>query len=132
MAFFSSICFGQTANTYVNVMPLATQTSTTINSPTQQNFNYRGGHFIISVTTVAAGTYTPHIQGFNATDGKWYDILVGLAISANGDTVLKVYPGIAEIPNGAANDILPQTWRIQMIGASTPSAIFSVDAYLEL
>lgn len=132
MCFVSSFAFSQVANTTYTPLPQATQTATTVNSPVQMNYNYRGGHFIINVVTATSGTYTPHIQAQDDSSGIWYDILVGSAISASGITILKVYPGIGAIANGTANDILPKTWRIQLVGASTPNMVISVDAYLEL
>lgn len=122
----------QITNTTFTPLPQATQTAATVNSLPQTNNSYRGGHFIINVITVTSGTYTPHVQGYDPASGLWYDILVGSAISASGTTVLKVYPGIGVVANGSASDILPLTWRIQLIGASTPSMIMSVDAYMEI
>lgn len=132
LCFFCSLSHGQMANTSSSPLSLATYTATTVNSTNQQNFNYRGGHFIINVVTVNSGTYTPHIQGYDPTSGIWYDILVGTAISSPGLTVLKIYPGITAASNVSVSDILPQIWRVQLIGGSTPSIIISVDAYLEL
>lgn len=122
----------QVTNTASTPLPSATYTVTTVNSGDQVNSSYRGLHIIVSVATATSGTYTPHIQGKDPVSGVYYDILVGSAISATGTTVLKVYPGIAVLANGAASDILPQTWRVQLIGASTPSMVLSVEAYLEL
>jgi len=127
----ANISNAQQANTSVTPLPLTTQTAATVNSPSQTNTNYRGGHFIIKVVTATSGTYTPRIQGYDPISQAWYDILVGSAISAAGTTVLKVYPGIGVVANGSASDILPLTWRVQLIGASTPNMIFSVSAYLE-
>lgn len=128
-------CFAasaQVTNTTAVPLPAATYTATTVNSPDQVNGNYRGVHIIINVVTATSGTYTAHVQGKDPVTGLYYDILVGSAISSAGVTVLKVYPGIAVLANGAASDIIPQTWRVQMIGASTPSAVLSVSAYMEI
>jgi len=132
MCFVSSFAFAQVANTNYTPLPQATQTATTVNSPVQTNYNYRGGHFIINVMTVTGGTYTPHIQAQDPISFTWYDILVGPTISASGITILKIYPGIGVVTNGSASDILPLTWRVQLIGASTPNMMISVDVYLEL
>jgi hypothetical protein len=129
------LCFSamaQITNTTYTPLPQATQTATTVNSLAQSNTSYRGGHFIVTVVTATSGTYTPHIQGYDPASGLWYDILIGSAISAVGTTVLKVYPGIGVVANGSASDVLPLTWRVQLIGASTPSMVISVDAYLEI
>jgi len=122
----------QITNTTYTPLPSALQTAATVNSGVQQNANYRGGHFIINVSSYNIGTYTPHIQGLDPVSGNWYDILVGPGISAIGTTIIKVYPGIGASTNAASPDILPLNWRVQLIGTSTPSMTISVDAYLEL
>lgn len=125
-------CAAQVANQFTTVLPATAQTGATVNSPAQQNFNFRGAHFVIYVSAYTSGTYTPHIQGYDAVSGQWYDILVGTGITAIGETIIKVYPGIAGTANAAANDILPTTWRVQLIGTSTPAMTISVGAFLEL
>jgi len=118
------------ANVQASLFPLAAQTATTLTSNDQQNASWKGLHVIVNVTSYTSGTYTPHIQGEDEY-GNYYDILVGPAISATGITVLKVYPGIATLANGAASDLLPAVWRVQLVGATTPSMTISVDANLE-
>lgn len=130
--FYCSFSYGQVVNAIYTPLPLANQTATTVNSPVQQNFNFRGGHFIINCSSFVSGTYTPHIQGMDPISGIWYDILVGSAISSVGITILKIYPGIGSTANASSSDILPQIWRVQLVGASTPSMVISVDAFLEL
>lgn len=132
LCFACASCFAQVTNTSGSPLPLATYTAATVNSPDQLNYNYRGAHIIINVVTVTSGTYTPHIQAKDPISGLYYDLLVGTAISASGVTVLKVYPGIATLSNGSASDILPSVWRVQLIGASTPSMVLSVWSDLEL
>lgn len=130
LVFISSLACAQTSNATYTPFPSATQTAATVNSGQQSNSNYRGGHFIVNVSTATSGNYTPHIQGQDPVSGAWYDVLVGPAISTTGTTILKVYPGIGIVTNGAAPDILPAVWRVQLIGASTPNMALSVDAYL--
>jgi hypothetical protein len=125
-------CMAQVANQFETVLPAIAQTAATVNSPTQQNFNFRGGHFVVYVSAYTSGTYTPHIQGYDAISGQWYDILVGTGISAIGENVVKIYPGISGTTNVAANDILPSVWRVQLIGTSTPAMTISVGVFLEL
>lgn len=132
LCFACMACFAQVTNVAGNPLPSGTYTATTVNSPDQLNFNYRGGHIIINVVTATSGNYTPHIQAKDPNSGLYYDVLVGSAISTSGVTVLKVYPGIATLANGSASDILPSVWRVQLIGASTPSMVLSVWCELEL
>lgn len=130
------LCFStmaqQLSNTTFTPLPFGTYTATTVNSIDQVNYNYRGAHIIINVTTATSGNYTPHIQAKDPVSGLYYDLLVGTAISSAGVTVLKIYPGMTATANVSASDMLPLTWRVQMIGASTPSAVFSVSAFLGL
>lgn len=119
-------------NTGANIFQPTAMTAATVNSNDQFNPNSRGLHLIVTVSSFTSGSYTPHIQGEDpANPGNYYDILVGSPIVALGTTVLKVYPGIGTLANGAASDILPLTWRVQLVGASTPSMTLSVSANLE-
>lgn len=125
-------CVAQVANQFGTPLPSTAQTALTVNSTDQSNFNYKGGHFIITVTAYTSGTYTPHIQGKDPSTGQYYDILVGSGISAIGTNVIKIYPGIGTSANAASPDILPSVWRVQLIGTSTPAMTIQVDAFLDL
>ena len=125
-----TLASAQVSNQTVNPLPLASYTSNTVNSPDQTNYNFRGGHFIVNISSYISGNYTPHIQAKDPVSGVYYDVLIGTALSANGTTVLKVYPGIGVSANGSASDTLSLTWRVQLVGASTPSMTVSVDAFL--
>lgn len=129
---FASIAHAQTINTTAIPLVSTAQTATTVNSVDQSNLVALGGHFVVNVSAFTSGTYTPHVQGKDPVSGAYYDILVGPAIGATGTTILKVYPGIGAIANAASPDILPLTWRVQLIGASTPSMMISVAVYLDL
>jgi hypothetical protein len=126
------LCFGQLSNQHIVLLPMSAQTSLMVNSSTCENPGFLGGHIIINVSSYTSGTYTPHIQGFDGTSGQWYDILIGTGMSGIGYTVLKVYPNISPLTNGAANDILPIKWRIQLVGTNTPNMVISVSANMEL
>ena len=96
-------------------------------SAAQVNYNARGVHVIINVSAYpAAASVVPTIQGYDPLSASYYDILTGAAIVATGYTVLKVYPGIGAIVNGAASDILPRNWRINMAHADADSITYSV------
>jgi hypothetical protein len=130
LSFICSLSFAQVSNETVIPFESGQQTAATVNSIGFPSNNHKGGHFVINVTTATSGTYTPHIQGKDPISGTYYDVLVGPAISTTGTTILKIYPGINAIANGASSDILPSVWRIQLIGASTPNMALSVAAYL--
>lgn len=131
LLFACSFAHAQTSNQSMTVLPSAAYTATTVNSGAINNTSWKGGHVIVNISAFTGGTYTPHVQAQDPVSLVWYDILVGTALGATGTTILKVYPGIGVIANGSASDILPLTWRVQMIGASTPNMTFSVSAYLE-
>lgn len=130
--FISSVCNAQMVNGSAILLSATAETGTTINLPSQFNSNYRGTQVVINVSAYTSGNYTPHIQGLDIVSGNWYDILVGQSISSTGETIIKVYPGIGALLNAATPDILPQQWRVQLIGASTPSMTISVSAFLEI
>lgn len=101
--------------------------SSTTASGAKTNHNHRGAHFIIDVSDIETdATLTPTIQGRDSISSNYYDILTGLEITTVGTHVLKVYPGIGQIPNGAASDILPRTFRINMVYGGTDDITYSV------
>lgn len=106
----------------------ATVNSADLNDPTAEAV-----HVIVDVTAVSgtSPTLTPKLQGKDPASGVYYDVLVGAAITATGTTVLKLGPGITAIPNLAASDFLPDTWRVRLeIGGTTPSFTCTVGAVL--
>ena len=117
-------------NAQVNVIPAAVQTATQINSSDIFNPSYRGVHLVVTISGYTSGTYTATIQGKNNSTGNYYDLLVGPVMNANGQTVLKIHPGITSSVNGASADSLPSTWRVQLNGALSPNMTVSVDAML--
>lgn len=121
----------QLQNLATQILPSAARTATPVDSVDQTNSGWRGVHVIINVTAYTSGTYTPYIQAKDPVSGTYYSILVGPAISATGLTVLKIYPGMATIANGASADFLPRIWRVRFVGASSPSMTFSVGAFLQ-
>jgi hypothetical protein len=103
----------------------------TVDSDDQSDPNAEAVHVAINVTSVTATpSVLPRIQGKDPESGVYYDVLVGLAITATGMTVLKVGPGLAPVANGAAADYLPDTWRVRMEHADADSITYSVGAVL--
>lgn len=103
----------------------------TNSSAVKDNYAHRGGHFIIDVTVVpGTDTVTPKIEGYDPRSGKYYTILEGAAIVATGTTILKVYPGIGAVANGAASDVLPPAWRVTMTHSAASDFTYSVSANL--
>lgn len=117
-------------NAELTLLASAARTAT-LDSPDQDNPEAKGVHVIIDVTLdPALASVVPTIQGKDPASGKYQDILEGVAITATGTTVLKVYPGIAASANVAASDILPKTWRVRMAHADADSITYSVGANL--
>lgn len=103
----------------------------TVDSPDQSDPNAEGCHLLINVTAkTSSPSVVPRIQGKGPVSGVYYDILVGNAITATGLTVLKVGPGISPVPNGAAADYLPDTWRVRLEHANSDSITYSVGVVL--
>lgn len=116
------------SNTGFDLLASAARTAT-IQSGNIDNYNWRGVHVIIDVTAVSGtGSVTPVIQAIDFTSGKFYDLLVGPAITATGLTVIKLYPGIVASANASASDILPRRWRVEVRHADASSYTYSVGA----
>lgn len=91
----------------------------------------RGVHVVIDVTAVTSTpSVVPTIDGYDPLSGKWYNLLTGAAITATGTTVLKIYPGITAVANGAASDVVPDVFRVVCTHADSDSATYSVAAHL--
>ncbi len=106
---------------------LASGIYTAANTMAITNSNFKGGHFIISVTTMTLGSLVPMIQGIDAS-GILYDILIGPTITAVGTYVLKIYPGITEIVSGAVSDILPYSSQLVITPSTSDSITYSATA----
>lgn len=120
----------QRGNHAINLLGSAARTANTTTG-NQINYNARGLHIITNITAVSgAASITVTIQGWDESADIWYDILIGTANAAIGREVLKVYPGIGEVPNGAASDILPYQWRVSIAHATADSITYSVGANL--
>ena len=86
-------------------------------------------HLTIEVTSITSTPIlTPSIEGVTGPLGNVYTVLLGAAISATGITVLKIGPGIGQVANGAAADMLPDVWRVVVAVADTDSATYSIEA----
>lgn len=113
----------------VQMLPSAARTASQNSHVVGMHADESGAHIVIDVTAVAATpSVVPTVEGYDSVSGKWYDILVGVAITATGTTVLKVGPGIGAVANGAANDFLPAQWRVAFVAADADSMTYSVAA----
>lgn len=121
----------QTANQELRLSASAART-TGFSTADQTNTAWRGGHFIFNITAYNGGAFTPTIQGKDPVSGNYYTILAGSAQNTTGTVVLKVYPGITAAANASVSDILPKTWRINVVNTTTPvSFTYSIGGVLE-
>jgi len=88
---------------------------------------WKGAHIIIDVTAiVTAPSVVFTVRGKDDVSGNYYDLLVSAAITATGQTVLKVYPGALAVANLVANDSLPETFMVHAEHANADSITYSV------
>lgn len=91
---------------------------------------YTGCVLIIDVTAISATpSVVPKIEGV-AASGAVYPLLTGAAITATGQTALKIYPGITASANVAVSDVLPQTIKVTLTHGDADSITYSVDLVL--
>jgi hypothetical protein len=113
-------------NFNAEIMASASRTATTSSSDIK-NSGHIGGHIIIDVTVLTAGaSIVPTIQGKDSVSGKYYTLLTGVAITATGTTVYRIYPGIVAVTNLAISDILPSEFRVVMTAADTKAVTYSI------
>jgi hypothetical protein len=115
------------SNKNVALLASASRTVTTP-SPTQLNDSRRGCHVTVDITvnTGGLGSITATIEGQDPASGKWYTILASAVLTAVGTVVLRVYPGLVVAANLAANDILPRTWRVNVVANNANPVTYSV------
>ena len=107
--------------------------SADIASADQVNDHGRGVTVWISVSSiVATPSIIVSIQRKDPISGTYSDILASAAITAVGNIVLRLYPGIAAVANQAASDILPRTWRVYVSHADADQISYSVAACVEV
>ena len=115
------------------LLPSAVRTTTAaVNSTDRANTGaWAGVTVVLDISTYTAGTFTPTIQGKDPLSGKYYTILAGTgrATSTGSPFIMKVFPGAAA-GSDVANDQLPGTWRISVLGSGGPNAQYSVSCWL--
>lgn len=103
----------------------------TTNSADQTNYSARGVKVGINISA-SSGTISVvvNIQGKDAASGTYYTIASTAALVGTGFVSLTVYPGITAAANSAVADVLPRTWRVQVVSGAgvTPSVTATVGA----
>ncbi len=90
-----------------------------------------GVHLMIKVTNAPGGgqTLVPTIYGVNYFDGL-YPLLTGNAITATGEYLLKIAPGLLSIPGVVASDFVPDKWGVGMLHSGAGPWTYSASANL--
>jgi hypothetical protein len=85
--------------------------------------------FVIDVTAVTATpTITATIEGKDPLSGAFYAILVDTGITATGTTFLQVGHTIIAAANVAANNFLPDEYRVTVTHTDADSITYSISA----
>jgi hypothetical protein len=86
----------------------------------------------VSLVPGSAPSVVFTVQGKDPISGTYYTILASAAITGTGLTVLRVFPGGPVTANLAANDTLPEDWRVTATHGNANSLTYTVGAqYLE-
>lgn len=114
----------------LTIFPSAARTASA-DSGDLKNHQHRGVHVVIDATAAAA---TPSvvfaIQGKCPLSGVYYTILASAAVTGVSTTVLRVFPGATAAANLAANDMIPENWRVLATAGDADSLTYSISACL--
>lgn len=91
-------------------------------------FQKYSAHIIIDVTAQSGGSFIPSIQNYDKASNKYYDVLVGKAISTTGMTNLRIGPDYAPKANLVAKDFLTQKWKLLLTHQNSNSITYSCGA----
>jgi hypothetical protein len=102
--------------------------TTTQATADQTNYNGRCVKVVLDMTTVGTGSVTPTIQGKDAASGKYYTLLAGAAVVTNVTNVYTVCPGVTATANVSASDVLPRTWRVNVVANNANPTTYTLGA----
>lgn len=109
----------------------ASNVTTTQTSGLQTNYNARGAIIVLDMIDASASpSITLSVLGVEPVTGTTWTILTGVAVTANGASVYRIYPGLIPISNATVNDILPRSWQIQVVANNANSATYMVCAII--
>lgn len=101
------------------------------NSPSFTGTDARTLTVIVDATDAAA---TPSvvftIERYNPIGGDWTTVLASAAVTAAGNTVLTVGPGLPATANVSANTSVPHVWRVTATAGDADALTYSVYAEL--
>jgi hypothetical protein len=104
----------------------ANRTATTTTADRRCDGNYLRVRTVVTVDPEAA-SITPKIQRKNP-DGTYTDVLVDAAITAVGESILEVGPGLTAAANATANALISGPYRIIVTHADGDDITYSVTA----
>lgn len=92
----------------------------------------KGGRFYVNVSAISgvSASVTVSVVEYNASTGlDGNTILATAALTATGQVVLDVYPGLTASANAVANQVLTNfRLKVAMSNTTTPSATVEIDA----
>ena len=114
------------ANEEISILPSVARAVTAV---TTDQINVNGVSaltVVIDSTVIGTATLTVSIDGKDKASGKYYNLLTGVAISANATTRYKISPYLANVANAVANDLVPVLFRITVTQGGTGNATYSL------
>ena len=101
----------------------------TVSSP---KFDSPGARALTVIIDATDSAVTPSvvfkIERYNPIGDDWTDVLSSAAVTAAGNTVLQVGPGINDVANTHENATVPFVWRVTATAADADSLTYSVYA----
>lgn len=113
------------SNHNIAILASAARTATT-NGALTDNLSERGVYFVTNITAGAGYSIQPELQIQDVTSGNYISVATGVALTASGTYLFKVYPGITEIAGFAYSMALPRYWRFRMVHGNANSVTYSV------
>jgi hypothetical protein len=102
--------------------------TTTQTSADQTNYNGRGVKVVLDMTNVGTGSVALTVQGKDPISGKYFTLLTGANVTTNSTNVYTVYPGVTSVANVSASDIVPRTWRVNVVANNANATTYTVAA----
>lgn len=119
----------------ISLLASAARTAT-VSSAKQLTPNIKRALIFIDVTSITATpSVTPSINTYTPDPAATADdkaaLLTGAAITATGNTILQIGPGLYNVANLVAGACIPTEWGVTMTHGDTDSITYSVSAWIE-
>jgi hypothetical protein len=127
---FGALTWDRWRNNSVTVIYTSGARTATSSSSDATNYNHRGLHVIVNVSSAGTGSVTPMIEGKDNLAGVYYSLhAAATAITANGTYVYEIYPGVGTASGGitqATSRVVPRLFRVTMTHNNANSMTYSV------